>query len=67
MRWRRKPPPAPHPADEVDEQMLERAHAEDRLRTVEQRAEGARRVILARHARNHWTEALRSTIHGGTS
>lgn len=41
------------------------AYAEERLRNVEQRAAAANHTILTRHERNHWTETLRATIHGG--
>lgn len=45
--------------------VVELAHAENRLRSVEERADNASQAILARHARNHWSETIRQTIREG--
>lgn len=49
----------------VDDGMMDRAKAEDRLRTVEHRSETARSSILARHKRNHWSETIDSLLKEG--
>lgn len=57
---------APRPADEINEDLLDRAYVEDRLRTVELRFEPARRAILTRHGRNHWTESFEEILRDGS-
>lgn len=46
----------------VDTEATDLAHAENRLRSVEKRANAATLTILARNDRNHWTETIRQTI-----
>ena len=54
------------PANELNDDLLDRAYAEDRLRTVELRFEPARRAILTRHDRNHWTESFEEILRDGS-
>lgn len=49
----------------TSEDVTDLAHAENRLRSVEKRAEVATHTILARNDRNHWTETIRQTIREG--
>lgn len=44
------------------EDVTDLAHAENRMHSVEKRADIATRTILSRNDRNHWTETIRQTI-----
>ena len=61
MRWLRRRCRSHGKSEDV----IERAHAENRLRSIEQRAARASLTILARNDHNHWTETIRQTIREG--